>query len=145
MDALAFDNLAKQQDQRAIALYKSPFLGHDEIPAWAESQRDQLRTTFVRLVNRHCDQSKNAEKVEGAIHTLGRAIEIDPLVEPLYQRLIPLLVAQGRQADARRHYQACVQANQRWGNRNLSPETLRLGQTLTHDGKASLTKRRPLQ
>ncbi|CUS31345.1 BTAD domain-containing putative transcriptional regulator [Candidatus Nitrospira nitrificans] len=131
VDALAFDSFAKQQDQWPIALYKGPFLGYDEIPAWAESERDQLRTTFVRLVNRHCDQSKNAEKVEEAIHSLEHAIEIDPLVEPLYQRLIPLLMAQGHQADARRYYQACVKAYQRWGNGDLSSETLRLGQTLT--------------
>ena len=131
VDALAFDKLAKQQDERVIAFYKGPFLGNDEIPAWAESQRDQLRTTFVRLVNRHCDQSKNAEKVEKAVHLLERAIEIDPLVEPLYQRLIPLLMAQGRQADARRYYRAFVKAYQRWGNGDLSSETIRLGQILT--------------
>ena len=112
VDVWAFDQYTKHNDGRAIALYTGPFLGHDEIPAWAESQRDQLRTVFVRLVNRHCDQSKNAAKVEEAIQSLERAIEIDPLVEPLYQRLIPLLMAQGRQADARRHYQACVKACQ---------------------------------
>ncbi len=131
VDALVFDKLAKQQVARATELYKGPFLGYDEIPAWAESQRDQLRTTFVCLVNRHCDQSKNAEKVEEAIHSLERATDIDPLAEPLYQRLIPLLMAQGRQADARRYYQACVKAYQRWGNGDLSSETLRLGQSLT--------------
>jgi DNA-binding SARP family transcriptional activator len=132
VDALAFDKPAKQQDEQVIALYKGPFLGYDEIPAWTESQRDQLRTTFVRLVNRHCDQTQNAEKVEETIHSLERAIKIDPLAEPLYQRLIPLLMAQGRQADARRYYQACVKANERWGNGDLSSETLRLGQSLTH-------------
>jgi LuxR family maltose regulon positive regulatory protein len=132
VDALVFDKLAKQQVARATELYKGPFLGHDEISAWAESQRDQLRTTFVCLVNRYCDQTKNAGKVEETIHSLERAIEIDPLVEPLYQQLIPLLMAQGRQADARRYYEACVQAYQRWGNGDLSSETVRLGQTLTH-------------
>ena len=67
------------------------------------------------------------------MHELETASEVDPVAESLYQRLIPLLVAQGRQADARRHYQACVQATQRWGNGNLSPETLRLGQVLLID------------
>ena len=131
VDALAFDKLAKQQDERELALYKGPFLGQEEIPAWAQSRRDHLRTTFVRLVTRRCDEPQHAGKVEAAIQSLERSIEIDPLAEPLYQRLIPLLMAQGRQADARRHYQACIQAAQRWGNRDLSPETLRLGQHLT--------------
>jgi len=131
VDALAFEKLGKKQDERELALYKGPFLGQEEIPAWAQSQRDHLRTTFVRLVTRRCDEPQHAGKVEAAIQSLERSIEIDPLAEPLYQRLIPLLMAQGRQADARRHYQACIQAAQRWGNRDLSPETLRLGQHLT--------------
>jgi len=131
VDALAFDNLAKQQDQRTMACYTGPFLGHDEIPAWAKPHRDQLRTTFVHLMIRHCDQTAHANNVEAAIQSLERAIAIDPVAEPFYQRLIPLLMAQGRHADARRSYQACVKAYQRWGNGSLSAETLRLGQHLT--------------
>lgn len=110
VDALAFDKLAKQHEERTIPLYKGPFLGHDDIAIWAEPQRDQLRTTFVRLVNRHCDQAINAGKVEGAICSLERAVEIDPLAEPLCQRVISLLIAQGRQAEARRYYQSLSQS-----------------------------------
>ncbi|NOS76508.1 MAG: hypothetical protein HOP35_01025 [Nitrospira sp.] len=54
----------------------------------------------------------------------------DPLTEPLYRRLIELLVAQDRQADARRWYQRCVRALRDWEGRDLSPDTLRLGQRL---------------
>lgn len=132
VDVLMFEKQAKREDGRAIPLYKGSFLGHDEIPAWAELQRDQVRTKFICLIDRHCDQAQSAGKVEEAIHSLERAIDAEPLAEPLYHRLIPLLVAQGRQADARRYYQACVKAYQRWGNGDLSSETLRLGQSLTH-------------
>ena len=50
VDALAFDQQAKQHDGRATALYTGPFLGHDEIPAWAVSRRERLQTTYVSLV-----------------------------------------------------------------------------------------------
>lgn len=132
VDVWAFDKHSNREDGQAMALYNGPFLGPEEIPAWAESRRDQERTRFVRFVNRHCDKAVAAEKVEEAIQSLEQAIEIDPLAEPLYQWLIPLLMAQGRQADARRYYQACVKAYHRWGNGDLSSETLRLGQSLTH-------------
>lgn len=90
VDALVFDKSANQHEEQTIRLYKGPFLGHDDLPAWAESQRNQLRTKFVRLVNRHCDQTIEAGKVKEAIHSLECAIETDPLAEPLYQRLLSL-------------------------------------------------------
>lgn len=129
VDVLAFEKHAKQEDARAVGLYKGPLLGLEEIPIWAESQREQARSTFIRLMNRHCDQVQTEEK---AIHSLEQAIAVDPLVEPLYQRLIPLLTSQGRHTDAQRHYRTCVKACQQWRNGDLSPETRRLGKSLTH-------------
>ncbi|MBX3306641.1 MAG: hypothetical protein KF751_11390 [Nitrospira sp.] len=131
VDVWAFDQHTSRDEGQAMVHYKGPFLGSEEIPAWAEPRRDLERTRFIRFVNRHCDQLGSADNMDEAIRSLERAIEADPLAEPLYQRLIPLLMAHGRQADARRYYQACIKANQRWGNGDLSPETLRLVQTLT--------------
>ena len=145
VDVLAFEHQAThaevvttglQKDSfvqsQAIALYTGPFLGLDETSVWADSQREQVRTTFIRLVSRHCDHVQTANKVDEAIRSLEQAIAVDPLVEPLYHRLIPLLLAQGRQADARRYYQVCQKACQQWGDGDVSPETLRLGQSLGH-------------
>jgi len=132
VDVWAFDQHFHREDVRALARYQGPFLGAEEIPTWAEPRRDQMRTTFIRFVNRHCDQFQSAGNVAEAIHVLERAIEADPLAEPLYHRLIPLLMAHGRQADAQRHYQTCVKAFRQWGDGVLSPEILRLGQIVTH-------------
>jgi ATP/maltotriose-dependent transcriptional regulator MalT/DNA-binding SARP family transcriptional activator len=145
VDVLAFEHQAThaevvttglQKDSfvqsQAIALYTGPFLGLDETSVWADSQREQVRTTFIRLVSRHCDHVQTANKVDEAIRSLEQAVAVDPLVEPLYHRLIPLLLAQGRQADARRYYQVCQKACQQWGDGDVSPETLRLGQSLGH-------------
>ena len=50
VDALVFDQQAKGEDGRAMALYTGPFLGHDEIPAWAVSRRERMHATYVSLV-----------------------------------------------------------------------------------------------
>lgn len=122
VDALAFERQAKQQDGRAMVLYAGPFLGHEQIPAWAEFRRDHERTRFVLLVNRHCDDAHTAGNVEEAIRSLERAIDVDPTAEPLYQRLIPVLLAQGRQADAAAQFDRCRTALARWADRLPSPE-----------------------
>ena len=61
---------------------------------------------------------------------LEQALAVDPLAEPLYNRLIPLLLAQGRRADAQRHYQACLKAYQQWKDGGPSDDILRLGRPL---------------
>lgn len=132
VDALAVEKQAAREESRAIALYKGPFLGHKEIPPWAESRRDQERNRFIRMVNRHCDEAQTTGQVEKAIHSLERAIEVDPFAEPFYHRLISLLAAHGRQAEAQRYSQACEKVFQQWGDGNVFPETLRVGQDLTH-------------
>lgn len=132
VDVLAFEQQAKQEDIRAVGMYKGPLLGLEEIPFWAQSQREQVRTTFVRLVTRHCDQVQAGDRVDEAIRSLERAIAVDPLAEPLYHRLIPLLLAQGRRADAQRYYQAYMKACRQWKDGGPSEQILRLGQSLTH-------------
>jgi len=122
VDALTFERQAKQHDGRAMALYAGPFLGHEQIPAWAEFRRDHDRSRFVLLVNRHCDEAHTAGNVEEAIRSLERAIDADPMAEPLYQRLIPVLLAQGRQADAAAQFDRCRTALARWADRLPSPE-----------------------
>jgi DNA-binding SARP family transcriptional activator len=143
VDALAFEHRAERIESSSVepsraaqvftqtlALYTGPFLGLAESPTWAHAGRDRVRMTFVRLVNRHCDHVQTANTVDEAIRSLEQAIAVDPLTEPLYQRLIPLLLAQGRRADAQRHYQTCLKAYQQWKDGGPSEDILRLGRTL---------------
>ena len=131
VDVLAFERHVKREEVRAIGLYTGPWLGLEEIPLWAESQRERVRATFIRLVSRHCDHVQAANNVDEAIRSLEQAVAVDPLAEPLYHRLISLLMAQGRRADGQRHYQICVKACQQWKDGGLSEDILRLGQSLT--------------
>jgi hypothetical protein len=69
VDALVFEKKAKQGNARAIAVYKGPFLGPGDIPAWAVSPRDRMQARFISLVKHRdnlqadTDQSKNAALV----------------------------------------------------------------------------------
>ena len=130
VDVWAFDQHARQQDIRAMVLYRGPFLGPEEIPAWAESRRDQERTRFIRLINWHYDETDVAGNVEKGIQLLEQAIEVDPVAEPFYQRLIPLLLAQGRQAEAAAQFDRCRSALARSSGRLPSPDLLALVNTI---------------
>jgi ATP/maltotriose-dependent transcriptional regulator MalT/DNA-binding SARP family transcriptional activator len=134
IESLAVEkNHTAQVPTQTLALYTGPFLGLGEPLAWGHADRDRARMTFVRLVNRHCDRLQTAERVEETIRSLERAIAVDPLAEPLYQRLIPLLTAQGRRTDAVEAYHRCRTSLARWADRDPSVETQRLFQQLqTH-------------
>ncbi|MBI4000704.1 MAG: hypothetical protein HY348_02845 [Nitrospira defluvii] len=125
VDALSFDALVKQadtraatagsnkhvqHDSRAAALYTGPFLGLEDCPSWAVPYRDRLRDRYVTLILRHCDELNRKDKTTEVVHCLEQAIEVDPVAEPLYQRLIPILASNGRQTEAAALYHRCRKA-----------------------------------
>jgi len=141
VDALTFETLAKQADARvantrrqdtgdidksALALYRGPFLGLEAIPEWAQPYQAELRRRWTRLLARRSDQSESMIGAQDMVRELEAAIDVDPVSEPLYQRLIPLLLAQGRRSEAVAQYDRCRAALARWGNRTPSVATDRL-------------------
>lgn len=145
VDALAFEAGAKQAEERtaastsnshadhaarASALYTGPFLGLEGCPPWARSYRDRLRDRYIKLIVRQCERSNTKRKTTDVVRCLEQALEVDPLAEPLYQRLIPLLAANGRQTAAASWYHRCKSALARWDARQPSFETQQLLKTL---------------
>jgi DNA-binding SARP family transcriptional activator len=80
----------------------------------------------MRLILRRFKQAQAKRQEKAAVRCLEQAIEMDPLTEPLYQALIPLLAADGRQADAASWYHRCQSALARWADRQPSSETQQL-------------------
>ena len=141
VDALAFEAIAKQAESRAAntkmqydgpgeasacALYRGPFLGLEHIPEWALPYQADLRNRWTRILACRSHRSHAGTGANDVVRELEAAIEVDPVAEPLYQRLIPLLLAQGRRAEAVAHYDRCRAALARWGNRTPSAATDRL-------------------
>lgn len=68
VDALAFERQARQNDGRAIGLYTGPFLGPDEVPAWAVSWRERMHATYVSLVKRR--EGREADRGQSIVSNL---------------------------------------------------------------------------
>ena len=125
----------QQSETQALRLYAGPFLALDNVPAWAASYQERLRNQWVRLITRRGDQSPSDAGASDTLRDLEAAIEVDPVAEPLYQRLIPLLLAKGRRAEAAAQYDRCRSALARWGNRTPSVATERLAVAVIHPGE----------
>ena len=123
-------NTHVQDDSRTVLLYAGPFLGLADCPSWAAPYRDRLRDRYIKLILCQCDAFNTKHKEADAIRCLEQAIEVDPVGEALYQRLIPLLASNGRHAEAVSLYHRCKSALARWADRQPSPETHRLVQPL---------------
>ncbi len=91
---------------KLMRYYRGHFLVN-ESTGWAISQREALRSRFVRHI------AALAEVIEGtdsqaAIHCHQRILEVDPLAEVAYQGLIRCYLAQGRHAEAQASYEKCA-------------------------------------
>lgn len=143
VDAWAFEaSLGEDEPRRAtgetardghrntiIALYRGPFLGWNEIAAWAHPYRELVRKQFTRLVSRREDVVAEDQRQE-RIAELARAINVDPVAESLYQQLIPLLVSANRHGEAAAYYDRCRTELARWAGRSVSAELQALAQTI---------------
>jgi len=121
----------RRSEMQALGLYIGPFLTLDNVPTWAVSYRERLRNQWVRLITIRGDRPEEDSPSGGVVRELEQAIDVDPVAEPLYQRLIPLLLANGRKRDAAAQYHRCQSALARWADRLPSVETQQLLQGLS--------------
>ena len=119
-------NTHVQDDSRTVLLYAGPFLGLADCPSWAAPYRDRLRDRYIKLILCQCAASNTKHKETDVIRCLEHAIEVDPVGEALYQRLILLLASNGRHAEAISLYHRSKSALARWADRQPSSETQRL-------------------
>ena len=88
-----------------------PSFGLEAIPEWAQPYQAELRRRWTRLLARRSDQSESMIGGQDMVRELEAAIDVDPVSEPLYQRLIPLLWPR---ADGRRQWLNTTDAVLRW-------------------------------
>ncbi|HWR72744.1 MAG TPA: BTAD domain-containing putative transcriptional regulator, partial [Nitrospirota bacterium] len=74
--------------EKALALYRGPFLSADTGLHWTVSYRESLRSKFIRLVLRLGAHYMQAEQWRDAVECYERGIEVDGLAEPFYQQLM---------------------------------------------------------
>lgn len=103
IEASSFDFESAQKQVRA---YRGTFLGADT-PAWGVAYRERLQSKFTRSVMLlgHLYERANAWLEAADVYELG--IDIDPLAEDLYQRVIVCYSKLGRRGQAIAAYRRC--------------------------------------
>jgi DNA-binding SARP family transcriptional activator len=96
-----------QLAERALDIYKGPFLPGETDQPWTISYRERLRSKFLRTVKRlglYWEEAGNCEK---AVDCYQKGLEVDDLAEEFYQRLIYCYHSLGRRAEALTVYNRC--------------------------------------
>ena len=100
-------DIAVQLTEKAIAMYRGPFLSGETEQPWMVSFRERLRSKFLSCVNRlgqHWVQIGNGEK---AIECYQRGLDADDLAEEFYQGLMTCYQRMNRETEARAVYHRC--------------------------------------
>jgi LuxR family maltose regulon positive regulatory protein len=109
VDAIAFERSleAAQADagdgtaagQRALALYRGPFLALEDSAAWALPAQERLRARFIQAVSTTTARLEAQGRFDAAIDCYLRGLDADHLVEPFYQGLMRAYGALQRHAE----------------------------------------------
>lgn len=137
-DCLAFDRIAhhpgmadKAGLQRAVNHYRGPFL-HGESAPWALAFRERLRAHYMRMAERLGALLEQDSDWPGAVDCYLQAIEVEPVAESFYRRLMNAYARLGRRPEALAVYQRCRQSLLTRQGVSPTPETQTLYQQLAN-------------
>ncbi|NOZ52158.1 MAG: hypothetical protein GXP08_03280 [Gammaproteobacteria bacterium] len=111
------DNINKQgNDHRSITqlanqalqLYQGPFLGNEDEQPWYIAYRDKINNKFSNCLMLICDYFEHINRCDLAMQFYRKGIEINPLQEELYIRLMKCYAVKNRYAEAIAMYQQCT-------------------------------------
>ena len=139
VDVATFEHLAAKDDrdslERAVALYRGDLLEglalHETaFEDWVRAERDRLRETALRTLQRLLSRLTADGELDRAVDTALRVLAIDPLQESAHRALIQLYERMGRRPDALRQYDRCVEILRRELRVTPGPETQRAYEAL---------------
>jgi len=93
--------------ERLMTLYQGNFLERESANAWSLTLRERLRSKLLRHILDHGQIWERLGEWERAIRFYRKGLEIDPLTEALYQRLIICYRELGHRGDALAVYHRC--------------------------------------
>jgi DNA-binding SARP family transcriptional activator len=109
--------------QKAIELYKGPFLAGEAEQGWMISIRERLRRKFLKnlsWIGHYWEQSGQWEK---ALECYERGLYVEELAEDLYRRLMMCYQRLGQKTEALSTYKRCKKALSAALGIEPSPET----------------------
>ncbi|MBS0012355.1 MAG: hypothetical protein KFF46_00145 [Desulfobacterales bacterium] len=89
-----------------LLLYRGPFLPEEQ-SSWVISEREKLRSKFLCAIQKIADILEHQGQWQKSIHCCRQALEIDPLLESLYPRLMQTYIGMGRKTEALGIYRQC--------------------------------------
>lgn len=98
-------NDAVQLMEKAIEIYKGPFLAQEIEKSWKISLSELLRSKFLRSIEKLGQYWQETDQWEKALDCYHKGLEVDDLAEEFYQSLMNCYQRLGRIADVRTVYQ----------------------------------------
>ena len=95
---------------QVVAFYKGDFLPGELYNDRVNAMRERLRRKYIKShlkLARDCESRRALNK---AIHHYKKALEVDPLLESAYRRVMVLYGTKGRKNEALRVYEKCKKA-----------------------------------
>jgi LuxR family maltose regulon positive regulatory protein len=126
---------AVQCIEKAIDLYKGPFLADEIEQSWMISPRERLRSRFIRNLIWLGHYWQEQEEWEKAIESFQRGLEIDDVAEDLYQKLMICYRELGRRSEALSIYHRCRKTLSTILGVDPSPKTEAIYKSLNSGGK----------
>jgi LuxR family transcriptional regulator, maltose regulon positive regulatory protein len=145
VDSMAFERILKQAEnyaekedrnsaiqslEKAVSLYKGPFLGGEADEPWAISYNERLRSKFLRAIEKLGNYLEEEGELNKAVDCFQKAIEVDDVAEIFYQRLMICLKQLGRRTGAISTYKQCEKTLSAKLGLGPSPETKAIKESL---------------
>ncbi len=130
VDAWAFERLLSACPEKALNLYRGPFLGREEPPEWALPLQKRLHDRYLLHLISLGAEREASSAFEEAAACYQRGVEADPFAEECYRRLMICRQKQGRRAEALAIYDRCRKTLQTMLQTEPAPETAALYETI---------------
>jgi LuxR family maltose regulon positive regulatory protein len=94
----------------AMESYKGDFLPDEVYAPWADKRREELRGKYIELLNKVAGLHERQGAFKKSIDCYKKAIQVDPLLEEPYQKLMTFYSSKGMYNEALRTYGDCKKA-----------------------------------
>ncbi len=118
---------------KALMLYRGPFMGGDIDHSWYLPARERLRAKFLRAMAEIAHYWEEQQQWPHALDCYQKALETDHLAEGLYRHLMICYHKLGRRAEGIETYNRCRSTLAAALHVDPSPETQRVYETLLAD------------
>ena len=122
---------AVELTEKAIALYKGPFLGQEIEQSWTMTMSERLRSMFLRSVRKLAIYWQQSSQWEKTLECYQKGLEVDKLAEEFYQGLMTCYYQLGRRGEALSVYNRCKKVLSTALGVEPSPKTEAIYKSLT--------------